>query len=92
MLGWYLDEIIVYLFRTMVRLISEWRSETWPVAEGKLEKSSCPESFYPIAEAIYTYMAEGKCHSGTAERAFWLRSSAKHYADRFMSTSRLAVR
>jgi hypothetical protein len=92
MLGWYPDEIIVYLFRTMVRLIAEHDSETWPVAEAKVETSSSPESFYPIAEAIYSYTAEGKSYSGTAKRAFWLSSSAKRYADRFASTSRLAVR
>jgi len=94
MLGWYLDEIVVYLVRTLLRLMSENRSRTWPVTTGRIEESSCPAwKSYPIAEVVYTYTAEGASYSGAHKRAFfWSKDSAKDYADRFTQTSCVVVR
>jgi hypothetical protein len=94
LLGWYLDAIVVYLFRTVLRLIKENRSNTWPVAQGSVESSCCPGSaLYPIAEVVYTYTAEGKSYSGVHKRAFfWSKNSATDYADRFTPTSYSVVR
>ena len=92
MLGWYLDEIIVYLFRTIARLIAEYKSRTWPVAEAKVEHSAWSPSIYPIAKVFYIYTADGTSYSGAAKRAFWLNSSARRYADRFTPSLSLAVR
>jgi hypothetical protein len=92
LLGWYLDELVVYLFRTIGRLIAEYDSKTWIVAEGKVEQSAASESIYPLAKVCYVYTADGKSYSGTAKRAFWLSSSASRYADRFTPTTTVSVR
>jgi hypothetical protein len=85
LLGLYLDCIIVYLFRTVLRLINENRSNGWPVVNGKTESSSCRGlDLYPSAEVVYTYTAEGKSYPGVHKRAFfWSKSLARDYADRF---------
>jgi hypothetical protein len=84
----------VYLFRTVLRLIKENRSKTWPVVNGKVESSSCPDlGLYSVAEVVYTYTAEDKGYSGVHKRAFfWSKESAEDYADRFTPTSYLVVR
>jgi hypothetical protein len=94
LLGLYLDAIIVYLFRTLLRLIKENRSNAWPVVNGSVESSSCPGlGHYPSAEVVYTYTTEGKSYWGVHKRAFfWSKSSAKDYADRFTPASYLVVR
>jgi Protein of unknown function (DUF3592) len=94
LLGVFLDNIIVYLFRTVLRLMSENRSRTWPVVNGKVESSSCPGLFLcPSAAVVYTYTVEGKSYSGVHKRAFfWSKESAEDYADRCTPTSYLVVR
>jgi hypothetical protein len=92
MLGLILDNILVYLFRTVVRLILEYRSERWPITTATLEESACSDSFYPEAELGYTYVAESSEYWGTSKRAFWWKSSAKRYADQFTPKCNLVVR
>lgn len=92
MLGWYLDEIIVFLYRVLVRRIREKRSRGWPSAHGKVVTSESQDVFYPVAEVIYTYTADGKRYSGAHRRGFLFRNSAKEYADRFVPESELIVR
>ncbi|HKW98359.1 MAG TPA: DUF3592 domain-containing protein [Bryobacteraceae bacterium] len=87
-----LDEIIVYLFRTITRLIAEYKSRTWPVAEAKVKQAASAPSIYPIAKVFYGYAVDGQAYSGTAKRGFWLNNSARRYIDRFTPARRLAVR
>jgi hypothetical protein len=92
MLGLLLDNIIVYLFRTVRRLIGERRSRMWPVAEGRVLSGSLDLGPYPRADVIYTYALEGEEHIGTHTRGFYFKDSAKDYADRFAPSTDLNVR
>jgi hypothetical protein len=93
MLGWFLDDIVVFRFRTILRYVRQVRSRNWPVASGTVEESRCVEcAMYPSAQLVYSYTVLGKGHSGTYKRGFWYRSSAKRYASRFTPSSRLVVR
>ena len=92
MLGWYFDEILVYLFRTIVRLVVEFRSRAWPLAEGKVEESRCEFSLYPTSEVTYVYGVERNSYKGTAKRAFFWNSSAKQYTSRFTPERLVTVR
>jgi hypothetical protein len=93
LLRWYLDEVVVYLFRTVVRRIKEHRSAGWPTTEGRLEKVYPPgPSWYPKTEVVYTYTVQGKRFTGVHTKAFWLESSAKDYAAKFETTRSLVVR
>jgi len=91
--GLILDNIVVFLFRSIVRLIKEHRSNAWAVAEGRVVKAYAPgSSQYPTVEVAYTYTVEGKLYTGLSTRAFWLVSSAEEYARQFEPGNRLVVR
>jgi len=93
LLGWFLDDIVVFLFRTIVRFLREDRSRDWPVTSGTVEQSHCPETaMYPLAELVYSYSVDGVDHSGSFKRGFWHQKSAERYAGRFLPGSKLVVR
>jgi len=84
---------IVILFRTVVRLIEQYKSRAWPVANGKVVKVWPPKfSQYPKVEIAYTYAVEGKLYTGMHTTGFWLHRSARQYSDQFMSLPTLFVR
>jgi hypothetical protein len=92
-MGLFLDNIIFFLFWRVVRLIKEKRSNAWPSADGKVVRAY-PQgaSIYPAAEVAYKYTVEGKTHTGMHTMAFWLSSSAKEYAGRFLPGTTIVVR
>ena len=93
MLGWYLDEIIVFIFRTVVQLIKEHRSSDWPVVQGSMVKAYPPgSSIYPEAEIAYTYRVEGKLYTGMHSRGFFLKLSAEDFANQFHAPRNIVVR
>ena len=55
MLGWYLDEIIVFFLRTLFRLFRDRKTKTWPRVDGEIHTSGRSSSFYPTAEVTYMY-------------------------------------
>lgn len=92
-MGLFLDNIVVFLFRTVVRLINELRSNAWPAAEGTVVRAYPPGvSIYPAAEVAYKYSVEGKTYWGMHTMAFWSNSSAKECAGRSEPGTGLVVR
>jgi hypothetical protein len=61
MLGWYIDIVIGYFIRTLVRFFRIRRSETWPVEKAVVSSVSCPKFAYggPYGELGYTYTTKG---------------------------------
>jgi hypothetical protein len=93
LLGLILDNIVVFLYRTIATLIGEYRSRAWHVTTGIVEGMCAPENEpYPYAELAYSYTAEGESHSGTYTKGFWFQASAKAFARRFPLSSDLVVR
>jgi len=92
LLGWYLDEIIVFLLRTLFRLIRDRNTRTWPTVEGEINTSGRSSSFYPTAEITYMYSVNDERHFGIHERAFFFRNSAEEYAKRFIPKSKVTIR
>ena len=91
--GLILDNILVFLFRTIVRLISEHRAERWPATRASVVQSNSPKiNLYPSAEVVYTYFVQGKRYSGVHSRAFYLHDSARDYAAEFVPVKSLVVR
>ena len=86
-LSWYLDEIVVFWFRTMLRLINERRSRTWPNTQGKVSSDTQVLGFYPWAEIVYGYTVERESYTGVHKRAFFFKSSAKDYAGQFVAAT-----
>lgn len=91
MLGWYLDEIVVFLLRTLFRLIRDRNTRTWPIVEGEIRTSGRSSSFYPTAEITYMHSVNDERHFGIHERAFFLRNSAEDYAKQFIPKSKITI-
>ncbi len=92
LLGWYLDEIIVFLVRTLLRLIRDRKTRTWPTVEGEIHTSARSSSFYPAAEITYMYSVDHERHFGIHKRAFFFPASAEEYAKRFVPNCKVTVR
>ncbi len=92
MLGWYLDEIIVFLLRTLFRMVRDYKTSIWPRVEGEIQTSGPSSSFYPTAEIAYTYSVNDERHFGIHKRAFFFRDSAKDYAKQFIPKWKITVR
>ena len=93
MLGWYFDEILVFVIRSLISWVKLHRSRAWPDVQGTVVKVDPPQtSFWPQAEIVYTYTVEDKAYAGVHKRAFWLNNSAKDYAARFAPGGTINVR
>ena len=88
----YLDEIIVYLLRTLFRVIRDRNTSTWPTAEGEIHTSGRSSSFYPTAEITYIYSVNGERHFGIHNRAFFFANSAEEYAEQFIPNWKVTIR
>jgi len=63
-MGFFLDNIVVFLFGTAVRFINEHRSNAWPAAEGKVVKAYPPAvSIYPAAGVAHKYISRPRGRS-----------------------------
>ena len=91
MLGWYLDEIIVFFLRTLFRLFRDRKTQTWPRVDGEIHTSGRSSSFYPTAEVTYMYSVNDERHFGVHARSFFLRNSAEEYARRVQRRPAVAV-
>ncbi len=92
MLGWYIDEIVVYLARRLLWFLRERRSEKWPKTEGQLLSARDNDSIYPVAEVVYAFNVDGSRRTSTDERPFFWRKSARNYAATAKATEQLVVR
>jgi hypothetical protein len=92
LLGSYLDEIIVFLWRTLFRLIRDHNTGTWPTVEGEIHTSGRSSSSYPTARIAYVYSVNDERHFGIHERAFLFRNSAEEYAKRFIPKWKVTIR
>ncbi|HEY7387329.1 MAG TPA: DUF3592 domain-containing protein [Bryobacteraceae bacterium] len=92
LLGWYLDEIVVFLLRTLFRLIRDRSTRKWPTVEGEIHTSGRSSSFYPTAEITYMYRVNEERHANIHERAFFFRNSAEEYSKRFIPKCKVTIR
>ena len=94
MLGWYLDVLIGYVVRSVIRFIRTFQSEKWPVEKGTVSSAICPAATYggPIAEIGYTYIYNGEYYSGIHTKAFLLSDSAEDYVNGIIVGEQMPVR
>lgn len=94
MLGWYLDILIGYLIRYIVRFVKLQRSEDWPLENAVVSGSRCPPapSGGRVAEVAYTYTHRGEYYAGVHREPFILRSSAEDCAARFITGNHIVIR
>lgn len=79
MIGWYLDVLVGYLIRSVIRLVRTWRSKKWPIERATISSTTCPFQPIggPVAEIGYTYIHNGEDYSGVYTKGFLLSGSAK---------------
>ena len=92
-MGWYLDILVGYAIRTLIRFVRTLQSEKWPVEEGTVSSAICPAAVYggPVAEIAYTYRYNGEYYSGIQTRGFLLRDSAQTYVNGIIVGGQMAV-
>jgi hypothetical protein len=91
--GLILDNIIVFLYRTIRTSFGAYRSRSWPTATGEVEYSYSPEKEgYPFAKIDYLYDAGGQTRSGTYIKGFYYEGSAKSFAASFPSGRKVIIR
>jgi hypothetical protein len=93
-LGWYLDIILGYPIRLLLRAFRERNCLSWPTEKGTVIESACPAITYggPVGEVTYTYTHQGEYYSGTHREPFFLSDSAEAYARRVESGSEIVIR
>jgi|SRR6185312_16965131 len=94
LLNWYVDIVIGYLIRTLVRFFNLLRSKTWPVEKAEISNVILRKTGYggPYTEFGYIYTHKGEYYSGVHRKAFMLRDSAEDYAARRLVGEVIAVR
>ncbi len=94
MIGWYLDVLVSYLIRIVIRTIKARGSGTWPAEKATVTGSSCDHAPYggPVAEITYAYTHEGEYCSGMHCEPFILRGPAEEYVARFPAGGDVIVR
>jgi hypothetical protein len=94
MIAWYLDVLVGFLIRTVIRLVRILRSAKWPIERGAVASMTCPTAIVggPVAEIGYTYVRNGEYYSGVHRKAFLLTGSAKDYVDQFVLGAQVLLR
>lgn len=93
MLGWYIDEIIGYIIRTIIRRFKAQQSTGWPIQMGTISRSTVDYGIGGhVAEVTYTYTYDGEYYGGTHWKPFFFGSSGKDYVERFEPGSDISVR
>jgi hypothetical protein len=92
--GWYIDILIGYLIRAVIRLVKLRRSESWSLEDAVVSSSTRPLAPYggPVAEIGYTYNHAGGYYAGVHGKPFILRSSAEEYAAKFAVGAHITIR
>jgi hypothetical protein len=94
MVGWYLDVVVGYLIRIVIRGVRARGSSTWPVEKRRYQIHDVPlrrmEDQSPrLAIRIRT---KGTISLGVHRMPFLLRGSAEDYVARFPSSSDVVIR
>lgn len=91
LLGWFIDDIVVFLFRTIVMFVQERRGRNWPTSSATVI-AVYESTAYPNVQLVYKYVAAGETWIGIHTRGFWLADSAKLFANQFRISTDLTVR
>ena len=87
------DNIVVFLFRVIIRAFFRAQSHSWAKTEGIIKRALAPErTMYPSLEICYAYKVKFERYSGNYKRGFWYRESARNLAQKFVPSEHLTVR
>jgi hypothetical protein len=91
---WFIDVIVGYLFRTIMRMIKRRGSRSWPIAKATVTSSAFQPASYgcDIAEVCYAYRVKGELYTGINKKPFMSDHRAKDYVDYFPPDKEFTVR
>jgi hypothetical protein len=94
MLGWYLDVLIEYLFRALIRVVRLMRSKSWPITKAKLLNVECPPAPYGCTVVVLTfeYCVADRKYSGIHKKPFLFTTSGEIYVSDLKKVQDLRVR
>jgi hypothetical protein len=93
MIGLILDNIIVFLWRTIAHWRRSFRCESWPSVVGTVDNIDCPEhEMYPFTEIHYCYKVGDEDYDARCLRGFWEDKSAQFLANRYAKVKSVKVR
>lgn len=91
--GWFIDIVVEYLFRTIMRMVKRRGSRSWPIAKATVTSSAFQHSnACDVAEVYYAYRIEGELYTGTNKKPFMSDHWAKDYVDYFPPDKEFTVR
>jgi hypothetical protein len=92
--GWYLDILVGYLIRILIRTVKARGCDQWPVEKALTTGSRCERAAYggPVAEVTYAFHHEGEYCSGMHRETFLFVDSAEEYVARFREGGDAIVR
>ena len=87
------DNIIVFLFRTFLRMMFRYECQSWSRSSTRIQEAKAVEgTMYPCTQVRYTYTVNGAQHEGKYKRGFWSHDSAKRLASEFTKAHSLTIR
>jgi hypothetical protein len=92
--GWYLDVLVGYLLRMLIRTVKARGSNRWPLEKALITDSRVDRAAYGgrVAEVTYAFHHEGEYCSGMHREPFLLVDSAEEYVARFREGGDVIVR
>lgn len=94
MAGWFLDVLVAYLIRVVVRFVKARRSASWIVCKGTVttSKRSREALECELAEITYLYRVDGEPYAGTNQKPFLSSKLADIHVAWFPPGSEITVR
>lgn len=92
--GWFVDIVVEYFFRTIMRMIRRRGSRSWPIAKATVTSSAFEHASYgcDVAEVCYAYRVEGELYTGMNEKPFFTDHWGKDYIRYFPPDKEFTVR
>jgi hypothetical protein len=92
--GWFLDVIVEYLYRVIVRAVKTRGIAHWRTVKAIVNDSACLSATLGchVAEVYYEFRPDGEIYTGIDEKPFIFNDSCKSYAGRFSKGVEIVIR
>ena len=90
--GWFIDILVVYLFRVVVRFVKARGSAAWIVCKATVTGSRYLLKTCDVVEITYLYRLDGEPFTGISQEPFLSSTLAKRQVDWFPAGSEIVVR
>jgi hypothetical protein len=89
--GLFIDVYIVWLFRSIQRVLRLRGTKGWKTVAGVV-RAVYYSPLYSTVQVTYTYAVDGEPYAGISEKAFLVDNSAQQYQKDFVVKSPILIR